>query len=217
MDEALLNHLLSFLTERRRTLFEEVLEERTRHFTVAVEDVYHLHNTSAVMRNCDAFGIQDVHVIEQRSGKRIDREIAMGAQKWVSVHRHKEPTSCIESLRSQGYRIVACSPHKQAYPLKDFSIEQPSVFFFGREVDGLSEEVMDTADDFIYIPMVGFSESLNISVSAAVILQYLTHQLKSSKIDWKLSEEERQELKFKWAKNTLKRSDKIIAHYHKSR
>ena len=85
IDKDLLAHLEGYITERRRGLFTKVLAQRTRHFTVAVEDVYQLHNTSAVMRSCDIFGVQDLHVVEQRNLKRIDREIAMGAQKWVDL------------------------------------------------------------------------------------------------------------------------------------
>jgi len=109
LDQELLLYLQSFLTERRRDLFKKVLDERTLHITVAVEDVYQLHNTSAVIRSCDAFGIQELHVIEEVNVKRIDREIAMGAQKWVDVQRHQSTKACLRRLREKGYRIVATS------------------------------------------------------------------------------------------------------------
>ena len=105
MEPELLRHLESFLTPRRRTLFDRVLSERTRWLTVVTEDVYQMHNTSAVMRSCDVFGIQDLHVIEKRFGKRVDKEIAMGAQKWVDIHRHNDAQGCIKTLRNQGYQI----------------------------------------------------------------------------------------------------------------
>ena len=87
-DRKLLHHLENFLTASRAEKFKKVIAQRTRHFTVATEDVYQLHNTSAVMRSCDVFGIQDLHIVEEQNSKRIDREIAMGAQKWVDLHRY---------------------------------------------------------------------------------------------------------------------------------
>ena len=154
----LLNHLESLLTPKRRELFRKVVEQRTRHFTVAVQDVYQLHNTSAVIRSCDVFGIQDIHVVEEVNLKKIDREIAMGAQKWVDVHRYTSTEACIEELRKQDYRIIATSPHKGT-ALQDFDISRKGAIFFGRETKGLSEEVLESADEFLQIPMVGFTES----------------------------------------------------------
>ena len=111
IDLKLLEYLESYLTDRRRKRFHEVLSQRTKHFTVATEDVYQLHNTSAVMRSCDIFGIQELHVIEQRNLKRIDREIAMGAQKWVDINRFDSMQNCIDNVRAKGYQIIATTPH----------------------------------------------------------------------------------------------------------
>lgn len=211
----LLQYLESFLTERRRMLFEKVLDKRTHHFTVATQDVYQLHNTSAVIRSCDVFGIQNIHVVEEVNVKRIDREIAMGAQKWVDIHRYHSSEECIKKLRQKGYRIVATSPHR-GKPIQDFDISRPAAFFFGTEVDGLSEEVLREADEFITIPMVGFTESLNISVSAAIILQEVTSRLRKSEVNWQLSEEEKVMKKLAWAKKSLKSSEELIRHFQAS-
>ena len=213
-DLKLLNHLESYLTERRKQRFQKVLAQRTKHFTVATEDVYQLHNTSAVIRSCDVFGIQEVNVIEEVNSKRIDREIAMGAQKWVDLNRYHSTKSCIEDLKSKGYQIVATSPHAEDCDLIDFDISQKSCFFFGRETEGLSQHVLDEADCFLKIPMVGFTESLNISVSAAIILQHVTSKLRKSEIDWKLTEKEWIEKRFDWIKKTIKNYDSIVERYH---
>lgn len=215
-DQEILDYLLGFLTPRRRMLFEKVLEQRTNHFSVATQDVYQLHNTSAVIRSCDVFGIQNIHVIEERNLKKIDREIAMGAQKWVDVNRYNSTDSCINKLREQGYKIVATSPHEGARELDDFDISKPSVFFFGTEKEGLSPEVMEQADASLKIPMVGFTESLNISVSAAIILQALTSRLRKSDHPWQLSEAEKRELKFRWAKKSIKNAGQLIEQYRVS-
>ncbi|MGB8375616.1 MAG: RNA methyltransferase [Salegentibacter sp.] len=215
-DHEILDYLLAFLTPRRRMLFNKVLEQRTNYFGVATQDVYQLHNTSAVIRSCDVFGVQNIHVIEERNLKKIDREIAMGAQKWVDVHRYNSTGECLKNLRSQGYQIVATSPHEGATELDDFDISKPSVFFFGTEKDGLSPEVMKQADVSLKIPMVGFTESLNISVSAAIILQALTGRLRKSDYPWRLTEAEKRELKFRWAKKSIKNADELIERYRVS-
>ena len=214
VDLQLLEYLEQYLTESRRQRFAEVLAERTKHFTVAIEDVYQLHNTSAVIRSCDVFGIQDLHVIEEQNRKRIDREIAMGAQKWVDVHRHHSVIDCMENLRQQGYQIIATTPHKDDCILQDFDISKKACFFFGRETEGLSEVVIEQADAYLKIPMFGFTESLNISVSAAIILQHVTTQLKASRIAWGLSETEKNVKKLDWIKKTIKSYDEIVTHYY---
>jgi len=211
--KALITHLESFLTPRRINLFNKVIAQRTNHFTVATQDVYQLHNTSAVIRSCEVFGVQNIHIIEERKPKRIDREIAMGAQKWVDVNRHATSIDCIKELKAKGYQIVATTPYGNTTELKDFNIEKPSAIFFGTEKEGLSEEILNEADCSIQIPMFGFTESLNISVSAAIILQHITSELKNSEISWELSEEEKENLKYEWLKKCIKNSDSIIAQY----
>lgn len=213
MDHKLLQYLQSFLTERRRDLFDRVLLERTHHITVAVEDVYQLHNTSAVIRSCESFGVQNLHVIEEVNVKRIDREIAMGAQKWVDVYRHTSAKECVQSLKAQGYRIVATTPHQKAHRLEDFDITQKAAIFFGRETQGLSDDVLEAADDFIYIPMVGFTESLNISVSAAITIQRVMTRLKASNVSWQLSDSEVFEKKLEWTKKMIKDVDRIVERW----
>ncbi|MCG9972625.1 TrmH family RNA methyltransferase [Christiangramia crocea] len=212
-DQRILTYLQDYLTPRRKALFEKVLKERTNHFTLVAQDVYQLHNTSAVVRSCDVFGIQNLHVIEEKFPRRIDKEIAMGAQKWVDVNRYNSARECIGSLRNKGYRIVATSPHDDSCMLDDFDISSPSAIFFGTEKEGLSEEVMEEADATIKIPMVGFTESLNISVSAAIILHTLTQKLKNSKVEWRLTEEEKNLIRMDWTKKTIKNSDQIIERF----
>jgi len=214
VDLQLLEYVRTFLTERRQELFQTVLSKRTRHFTVVTEDVYQLHNTSAVMRSCDVFGIQDLHVVEERLGKRIDREIAMGAQKWVDLHRYNSITDCIDTLKANDYQIIATTPHDSSTLLHNFDVTKKAAFFFGKERDGLSDTVMNAADGFLKIPMYGFTESLNISVSAAIILQSVVAKLKQSEINWELSEAEKFEIEMDWIKATIKSSEEIINLYN---
>ena len=213
IDIELLDYMQAYLTPKRKNLFQEKLALRTNHFTVVTEDVYQLHNTSAVIRSCDVFGVQNVHVVEEKNIKRIDREIAMGAQKWVHVNRHTSVTQCITHLRDANYQIIATTPHNDACLLHDFDITKPAALFFGTERDGLSDEVLSKADGFLKVPMVGFTESLNISVSAAIILQSLTTRLRQSNLSWQLTEEDRRFTLLQWLKNTIKSSEEIIARF----
>ena len=213
-DPTLISYLEDFLTDRRKLLINKVIDQRTNHITVATQDVYQLHNTSAVIRSCDVFGIQNVHVIEEKFPKRIDREIAMGAQKWVSLNRHSSAKECIGHLRDSGYQIVATSPHNDSLHLRDFDVSKKSALFFGTERNGLSQEIMDEADCTLKIPMYGFTESLNISVSAAIILQSLAEKIRKDSVRWQLNEQEKEDLKFEWLKNNLKNSDELISHFY---
>lgn len=199
-----LAYLEEFITENRKNKFLKVLEKRTNHFTIAVEDIFQLHNTSAVMRSCEVFGIQNLHVIEEKFGKSIDKEIAMGAQKWVDVNRYDSNIECVKSLKAKGYQIIATTPHENDCVLDEFDITKPAALFFGTERDGLSEEIMKEADGFMKIPMSGFTESLNISVSAAIIIQSIMSRLHRSDLDWHLSEEEMITLRLAWTKNSIK-------------
>ena len=211
-----LAYLETFLTDNRKLKFQKVLGNRTNHFTVAIEDVFQMHNTSAVMRSCEVFGIQQLNVIEEKYGKSIDKEIAMGAQKWVDVYRFDSIGECIRSVKEKGYQIIATTPHENDCLLEDFDIAKPSALFFGTERNGLSEEILSQADGFLKIPMVGFTESLNISVSAAIIIQNLMHRLRNSDIDWHLSEAEILEKRLLWAKNSIKDIKRIEERYFES-
>lgn len=212
-DHALLNYLEGFLTENRKEGFLRVLQNRTKHFTIAMEDVYQLHNTSAVMRSCEVFGIQELNVIEQKFGKRIDSEIAMGAQKWVDVFRYNSVQSCLDSMREKGYQIIATTPHDDSCFLHEFDITKPAALFFGTERDGLSEEVMQQADGFLKIPMVGYTESLNISVSAAIIIQDISNRLRQSKLNWQLTPEEVMDKRLDWTRKSIKDIEFIERKY----
>jgi len=212
--KALLLELERFLSSERIEKFDEVLANRTRHFTVAVENLFQSHNASAVMRNCDCFGIQDLHVIANRNAYELSKDVAMGAEKWVDMHSYYEKENntqdCIDYVRSQGFQIVATTPHANDVFLPEFDLTKKSAFFFGTERDGLSNIVMDQADVFVRIPMYGFTESYNISVSAALVLHDVVTRLKRSDIDWRLTEEEILDKKVDWAVKSIKSGPQIL-------
>lgn len=218
MNNDLLRYLEGYVTKKRRTLFHKVLDQRTKHFTVVLEDIYQPHNASAVVRSCDIFGIQNIYAIENKYTNKVSRHVAKGSQKWLNIHRYKEDGNntkkCLEDLKSKGYQIIGTTPHDESCYLSNFDITKKSAFVFGVEKEGISDYVKQEADGFLKVPMVGFTESLNISVAAAIILQNVTSRLRQSNIDWKLSEEEKVDLYFEWLQKSIKNVNKIVEHYH---
>ncbi len=210
----LLVELQRFLSPERIQKFDAVLDNRTRHFTVAVENLFQSHNASAVMRNCDCFGVQDLHVIANHNQYELSKDVAMGAEKWVDMHSYYEKENntqdCIDEIKSQGFQIVATTPHTNDVFLPEFDVSKKSAFFFGTERDGLSDRVLDQADAFVRIPMYGFTESYNISVSAALVLHDVVTRLKKSEVDWRLSEEEILDKKVDWAVKSIKSGPQIL-------
>ena len=166
------------------------------------------------MRNCDCFGIQDLHVIANNNAYELSKDVAMGAEKWVDMHSYfqKENNSqdCIDTIKSQGFQIVATTPHTSDFLLPEFDVTKKSAFFFGTERDGLSDTVLDQADVFLRIPMYGFTESYNISVSAALVLHDVVTRLKKSQVNWQFSDEEVLDKKIDWAVKSIRSGEQIL-------
>jgi tRNA (guanosine-2'-O-)-methyltransferase len=209
----LLEHLLSFASAHKKELFEKIIQFRTRYITVVLEDLFQSHNASAVLRTCDCFGIQDIHIIESNNKFEINPDIALGSTKWLSLHNYSgnenNTQNIFRELKKQGYRIVATTPHKDNCNLEELNLESKIALVFGTELNGLSQEAIKSADEFVKIPMYGFTESFNISVSAAIMLHYLTEKLRASNFNWKLDEVEIIDVKLEWVKNVVKSSDLI--------
>ena len=217
IDQKLLEYFEGYLTDKRKQTFKNVLSQRTRHFTVVLEDIYQAHNASAVVRTCDIFGVQDIHAIENKYTNKVSRHVAKGSQKWLNIKRYREDgdntTACLNHLKKEGYQIIGTTPHNNSCMLQEFDITKKSAFVFGVEAEGISEIVKHNADGFLKIPMVGFTESLNISVAAAIILQDVTTKLRESTINWQLTDQEKKVLYFDWVKKTIKNVDKIEEYY----
>lgn len=210
---SLTDFLAQFITEERLQRFDDVLQNRTRRLTVVLENIHHAHNASACLRTCDCLGIQDVHVVEAFNSFEPNQEIALGASQWLTIRRfrdedevHDQQASaserCLTELKEKGYRVLATSPRQESRPLYDFSGDQPTAVVFGAEQLGVSDLAMDMADDLVHIPMYGFTESFNISVSVALVIQHLLASARGTP-DWRLSEAEQLELKDRWIKATL--------------
>jgi len=217
-DTHLLEYLQSFLTDNRKATFEKVLAQRTRHFTVVLEDIYQRHNSSAVVRSCDIFGIQDIYIIENKYNSYVSNQVAKGAQKWIDFHEYNQQEhnteACMHDLRRKGYQIIATTPHNESCMLQDFDISKKTAFVFGVEKEGVSDYIMNEADGYLKIPMVGFTESLNISTAVAVILQNLTSRLRNSTLKWQLTDQEKDEKRLDWSKKTILNVNEIIERFY---
>ena len=207
-NQIVLNELYKIITPSKQEMFDRIAAERTNFLTVSLENVYQEHNASAVLRSCDCFGIQQLHVIEKDNQYKVQRDIALGAGRWVDMFNYDQggnPTmDCINNLRLKGYRIVATSPHANEKTINDIDISQPMALIFGTERRGISDEVKAAAGEFVSIPMYGFTESFNISVSVAITLNVLRQRLEKSSVDWKLTQEEQILLKLKWCRKILR-------------
>jgi tRNA (guanosine-2'-O-)-methyltransferase len=215
--ESMVGYFESYLTDHKRTLFNRVLQERTSHITVVLEDLFHPHNASAVLRNCECFGIQDVHIIENNHHFKHSRDIDRGSYKWLTLQRYndlsKDKELSFKQLKKQGYQLIALSPKADEISLQELKIENPIALIFGAEKMGLSAQAQEHADQFVRIPMVGFTESFNVSVSVAIALYELTHRLKNSSVSWSLSEERKLHIRMLWALRTIQSPRSIVRHY----
>ncbi len=211
-------YLFEFITIGRKQRFLDVIQLRTRYLTVVIENLYQSHNTSAVIRTCDCFGIQDVHIIENKNKYSINDEIAMGSSNWLNINHYSQSENntefCLQTLKNKGYTIVATTPHKNDYLLEDLKTDRKIALVFGTEKDGLSETAIKCADEFVKIPMHGFTESFNISVSAGIFLHYLTNKIRNNNTAWQLTYEEREEILLEWLKTSIKSSEALIENFH---
>ena len=217
-----INYLAQFMSKERIEVLRKVLEERTDYITMCLENIYHGHNASAVLRTCEAFGIQKVHVIEDLLPFEPTVGIVRGTDKWLDIENYKEDGATeqvITKLKSEGYRIVATSPHADGKTPDNFDITKGKVaLFIGTEKYGLSKTAMDMADEYITIPMCGFVESLNLSVCSAIVLNAFRDKLtKVDKKIWALSDEDKNRLIYKWTRLSVRNADQILLKYEREK
>ena len=212
-EKTVLAHLGQFVSEHKKEVLARVLDLRTRYITVVLEDIYQSQNASAAIRTCECMGIQDVHMVENISKYSINPKVLRGANKWTNIVRYQDRSinttvACLESLRQSGYRILVTDPGVDGVSIHEVdTYAGPMAIWFGNELHGISADASRLADLKVYIPMHGFTESLNISASVAITLDVLVTQLHA--IDdavWKLSEDEKEELKLKWYRKMVRKS-----------
>ncbi len=210
--------LQSHISYRKRALIEEKLKRRTRYLTVVLEDIHKSHNASAVLRTSECFGIQDLHIIEKEHAYNLHPHISSGSARWLDLHHYNQPGTnntevCLSGLKAQGYRVLVTTLNDQARPFDEIEIDCKSAVVFGTEYSGVSDEAIAMADEVIHIPMVGFTESLNLSVSAGIILQHYRRLLDNLKLPWQLSEKETESIRLNWTMNAVRKIDLHIKHF----
>jgi tRNA (guanosine-2'-O-)-methyltransferase len=218
IDAACLAYLETFLTDERRARIETVMAARTGFVRVVLEDIFQSHNASAAMRSCECFGVQHMHIIENRYAYTPNSEVSMGSAKWVSLHRHRErdtdnTTTALRQLKSEGYRIVAMALREDTIPLEALPVDRPTAFCFGTEEEGLSETAQELADVKVKIPMFGFTQSFNISVTVALALHDFCTRMRAERDDWALPEAERFAIRSAWVRQSLKNPDALIRRF----
>lgn len=213
------NFLFSLITEERKASFDRVINLRTKHISIVLENIYQSHNASAVLRSCDLTGIQDIHILENKNEYNVNPEVAMGSAKWLNLYKYNEEKDntlkAIKALKNKGYKIVATTPHKGSYSPETLPLDNKLALFFGTELTGLSDIAIEHADEFLKIPQFGFTESYNISVSVAISLYTLMNRLHNANINWHLSEEEKLDISLDWARGSLRRADIIEEQFLK--
>lgn len=212
----LIARLSEFVTPERVEILNRVLDKRTRYMTLVLEDIYHSHNASAVMRTCECFGIQDLHVIENLNKFEIHPNIVRGASKWLTISHYNERVhnseEAVKDLKSRGYRIVSTTPHEGGVDLFDFDVEKgPFAIVIGSEKTGVSKEMMALSDEYLTIPMVGFTESLNLSVSAALVMSHLHRAMEHKQMNIGLSDDEKELLLIQWLMKSIRSADEVLA------
>ncbi len=226
MDENDKNKLLSeylcrFVSDHKKEFVEKVLDQRTRHITMVLEDIYQSQNASAVIRTCECMGIQDVHIIENDSKYTVNRRVLKGSYKWVDLIRHKgkyrnNTEACYEHLKAQGYTIAATDPSPEGVSIHEVSVKDKIAIVMGNELHGTSTYALDHADMKVRIPMYGFTESLNISVSAAICLNSLVPSLRNDQVHWQLSETEKDEIRLRWLRKMVRNAEILEKEFLKS-
>lgn len=216
--QALVAHLSQFVTEARWQRIRSVLDRRTRRIAVVLEGIHKPHNASAVLRSCDGFGVQDVHIIERDTEFDPNRDVSMGADRWLSLHCYDDlntnnTATCLDELKHQGYTLIATTPHEPHTSIDRVPISDKIAVMFGSELRGLSPYALSHADVRVNIPMYGFSESFNISVSAALCLYELTKRLRHGDRPWQLSLAEKTQLQLHWLRQSIRASDRLEAEF----
>lgn len=218
IDKELLQREIDFLKElvlpERFEVLQKVVGNRTEYITVCLENIFYGQNASAIIRSCEAFGVQQVHVIETLCDFIPNVNIVRGTDKWVDIHKYTQKDATeevVRKLKKEGYRIVSTSPHASGTACEDFDISKGKVaLFFGTEKTGISDTLKSLTDEFITIPMYGFVESLNVSVCSAIALQSLSKKLRDSNVQWQLSPDQQLEMLNRWMKQSVKDSTNIL-------
>jgi len=212
---ALYQHLQQFLTDERLQKIEEQSHFSSDFVLPVMEDVYQFRNAAAIVRSAEGCGFHKIVAMEKINVFNPNLDLTKGADTWVEVEKVPATLDSLKTIKQKGYKIVAVSPEKNATPLPDFKITEPVALTFGTEWQGVTEEILDFADETLAIPMFGFTQSFNVSVAAAICFYELKQKLMQSNLPHYLNEEKKLQLKIRWAKNSIKSGEQILNKYIK--
>ena len=206
-----LDYMTQFITEERRDVLRRTLAQRTHYMRIMTENMFHPQNASAIMRHCEAFGIQQIHTVEDLCRFDPSVNIVRGTQKWVDIEHHDTTKEALAALKAEGYRIVATTPHRCSSTPETFDVTKGKfALVFGTEHAGISDEVIEAADEFLMIPMCGMVESLNVSASAAILIYMLSERIRQQTDNWQLTEAESLKLLTRWTMSSVRDYERIL-------
>ena len=211
--QEIFEYLKQFLTEERLQKIEHFAEESSDFVLPVLEDVYQFRNAAAIVRSVEACGFHKVIALEEENVFDPNLRVTKGADTWVEVEKMPATLQSLEDIKNRGYKILAVSPEKHASMLPDYQVTEPIALVFGNELEGVSEEILDFADQTLAIPMYGFTQSFNVSVAAAICMYELKQKLLKSGIDYKLSEDQKLKMKIRWAVNSIRSGEEIYTKY----
>ncbi|MFN0063281.1 MAG: TrmH family RNA methyltransferase [Myxococcaceae bacterium] len=204
----------TLLLEPRKARVEAVIRQRTRALTVVLDRLGDSFNMAAVLRTCDAFGIQDLHVVDHPHVPFVPHEgVSQGCDKWLDIARYKTTEDCVAALHAGGYRVLASALGEDSTPLWDLRFDDKVALVFGNERTGVAPDFLAKADAKFWIPMAGFSESFNVSVATAISVSRAValRRERLGSVEGDLSEPERAALRERFFKLSVKQRRKIYA------
>ncbi|MCU7618933.1 RNA methyltransferase [Chryseobacterium sp. PBS4-4] len=208
-------YLKQFLTEERLRKIEHFAPESSDFVLPVLEDVYQFRNAAAIVRSVEACGFHKVVALQEENNFEPNLKVTKGADTWVEVEKLPRNMESFQKIKDKGYKIVVVSLENNAKMLPDYEITEPIALVFGTEMEGVSQEILDFADETLAIPMYGFTRSFNVSVAASLCMYELKQKLMKSDIDYKLSEEKLLKMKIRWAVNSVKSGKQILEKYQK--
>lgn len=214
-NQKIFEYLQQFLTDERLQKINHFAPESSDFVLPVIEDVFQFRNAAAIVRSVEACGFHKIVAMESQNEFNPNLRVTKGAETWVEVERLPHGLDTVSEIKDRGYRIVAVSPENNATLLPDFQIKEPIALVFGTEAEGVTDEILDFADETLAIPMYGFTRSFNVSVAAAICVYELKQKLIRSNLDYLLPEEKLWEMKVRWAVNSLQSGDQILAKYLK--
>ena len=212
-NQEIYDYLQQFLTDERLSKIKHFSKESSDFVLPVMEDVYQFRNAAAIVRSVEACGFHHVVALEEENVFNPNLKVTKGAETWEKEKKMPNNLDSLKEIKSRGYRILAVSPEKNATMLPDYEVKEPIALVFGTELEGVSDEILDFADETLAIPMFGFTKSFNVSVAAAICMYELKQKLMKSGIEYQLSDQKLLELKIRWAKNSIKSSEQILERF----